>query len=121
MNGPDWPKVSQNSNLFYQYQDLPRNEQVALSRIRLLTTRVCISRFLNKPNQSYQTCTTCNVPNSIIHHLVDCIKYVPHRVKLSQFFSTSNVPFDLINLTRPDIPYQEIADFLKSADLLKKI
>ena len=123
----EWSRLGESLTKFkpflstLEYQDLPRNEQVALTRIRLLTTRICISRFLNKPSQSYQTCTTCNVPNSLIHHLIDCIKYAPYRVKLSQFFSASNIPLDLLNLTRPDIPYQDIADFLKSADLLKKI
>ena len=102
-----------------KYVDLPRSSQVALSRLRLLKTRLCIRRYIRNVDEDLLSCPTCNVPLSLSHVIVECPTNADHRINLVNHFQSSNESLSLSTIVRPNTPCHLITEFLLSADLLK--
>ena len=98
-----------------------RKEEVTMARLRTGHTRLTHGALMN--GEPRPVCTTCNVPLTVFHVLLECRMYVGGRRTLKGHFTTHRIPFDLPHLLGNGNPSatDAVCAFMKKTRLLDEI
>ena len=101
------------------FEEEPRIIQLPLTRIRLNTTLLTHDHYFKKTPR--EECEDCHITLTIKHLLIDCPTHNEHRKDLEEVCRMKNLPFNVENITSPEVPAQLTIDFLKKSNFLEKI
>jgi ribonuclease HI len=101
------------------YMDLPRQQQVPLTRIRLGVSLLTHGHYFT--GSPPEDCTACQTRTTIAHLLIDCSAHEHHRQDLRKACAESGRPFALSTLLDPEFPAVLVAEFLGATDWLRKL
>ena len=101
------------------YTDLPRRQQVAISRIRLNTTVLTHKHLFS--NTHGNLCINCDEPVTLEHIFIYCPMFSTSRHHLELACISIDHPLTIETILSPQFPYQDIIKFLESSNLLHQI
>ena len=101
------------------YSDLPRKDQVILSRIRLQVTKLTHAHHFKKKNP--RQCDACNTRLTLHHLFIECPNLANQRKEIVAHCRKENTPLTVEDITSPPFPAHLIIKFLKDAQAYKEI
>ena len=100
------------------YEELPRKHQVAISRIRLNTTKITHKHFFDN---SSNMCNICDLPISLRHIFWECPLYNTAQLKLQSTCESLCKSCNMQTVLSPTFPHQIILNFLLETNLISEI
>ena len=101
------------------YANLPRLQQVPLTRLRLATSRLSHEHLYRR--QPAPNCPQCSTPITHNHFLIECPAYARQRRTLIAACTARNQTFTLHSILQPTFPAQHLIHFLTETALLQKL
>lgn len=101
------------------YSDIPRRQQVPLSRLRLGATILTHKHIFKK--EAHPTCNLCNCRLSIRHIFVRCPMYHEEQQELRDICTDLKLDYSINSITSPLFPPNAIINFLSKTDLINKL
>ena len=107
-------------NIKHSYNpDIPRQQQVKLTRLRLNTTLLTHKHYFTKDTPP--ECDTCYTPITIQHILVECTKYTTQRTDLQQYCDSRNITLNLQSILQNTETAGEVIEYLVRTRMYNQI
>ena len=102
------------------YSDIPRQQQVSLTRLRLGVTLMTHRKYFTGNNDCI-TWSPCGCSMNIRHLLISCPAFALHRAPLKRHCRLRGVPFNVDSLASPEYPVAILIDLLVAADYMEHL
>ena len=97
------------------YFNLPRRDQIKITRIILSTTLLTHKHYFTKTPRP--RCQECNLNLDLQHILIDCPMFEQHRGAIKQHCQEKDIPLQIRTIGTPKFPPKLVIDFLKKTSM----